>query len=179
MLKKWISILLILLLCVNSGGFILIFYQAQLSAKAQMFRSLQEGNYSSDDIVKFRLRGELLYRNGGGFLWKDAHEFEYNGQMYDIVKTVNNDGEIILYCLNDVSEAKVVAAFNNELNDLANGKLNNPKYRTSLLNLISQALCFKPFRLSGPEGKQKFSSDLRINIPNYITEIPSPPPKTA
>ncbi len=179
MLKKCISILLLFCLFVNSGGFIVVFYQAQSSARNQMFRSLREENYSSDEIVKFRVNSGLLYRNGAGFLWKDSREFEYKGQMYDIIKMVNDNDEVIIYCLNDISEAKIITAFNDELNDLANGKLNNSKYRTSLLNLISQALCLKPFLPKGPEGRQKFISEFHLNIFNYITDIPSPPPRTA
>ncbi len=144
-----------------------------------MQRSLRQGNYTADEVVKFKLSSNRLYRNGSGYLWKDSHEFEYHGIMYDIIKLVKYDDEVILYCLNDVSEAKIKAAFDNEVNDLANGKLNNSRYRTSLLNLISQAMCLNPFRLKCPAELQKFTAEFRLNIPHFIAEIPSPPPRTA
>jgi len=171
--------LLIFFLFINSGGFIIILYQAQQSARNQMFRSLREGNYAPDEVVLFKLRIDRLNKNGEGFLWKDSHEFEYKGQMYDIIKMVKDKNRVIIYCLNDISEAKIKAVFNNELTDLANGKLNNSKYTTSLLNLISYALCLNPFHLHCPAERQLFTAELRLNIPPYIKEIPSPPPRTA
>ncbi len=179
MLKKCVSILLITFLFINSGGFILLFYQAQNSVRHQMFRSLQNGDYTSDEVVTFRISSSRLNCSGDGFFWKDSHEFEYQGEMYDIIKMVPADGEIILYCLNDKSEAKIKAVFNNEINDLTNGKLNNSKYRTSLLNLISQALCLNPFLLESLEDRQEFKVYLGQSILHYVKEIPSPPPRKA
>jgi hypothetical protein len=178
-LKKCISILLIIFLLINTGGFIVIFYQAQYFARNQMFRSLREGDYAADEVVRFKLSSDHLNKNGDGFLWKDSHEFEYKGQMYDIIKMVEDNNQVIIYCLNDISEAKIKAAFNDELNDLANGKLNNPRYRTSLLNLISHALCLNLFQLHCPAERQKFTAELRLNLLHYIKEIPFPPPRTS
>ncbi len=171
--------MLIIFLFVNSGGFIIILYQAQNSARARMMRSLREGTYDPDEVVKFKLSSDRLYRNGGGFLWKDSREFEYDGVMYDIIKLVNYDDQVTIYCLNDVGEAKIKTACDSELNDLVNGRLNNSKYRTGLLNLIFQALCLNPFLLKCPAELQIFTAELRLNILHYIAETPSPPPRTA
>jgi hypothetical protein len=178
-LKKCISILLISFLIINSGGFVVIFYQAQHAAKAQMRRSILEGDYTADEVVKFRLVNELIYCDADGYSWKDTHEFEYKGVMYDIIRMVKDNDHVILYCLNDISEAKIKAAFHNELNDVANGRLNNSRYSTSLLNIISQALCLNSFALKSPEKQRKFTPECRQSISPFIKQIPSPPPKAA
>ncbi len=143
--------------------------------------AIQKGDYGANNSVKFRIHKEKLYINSDGFTWKDNSEFEYGGMLYDIIRIKEeDDGSFaVLYCLNDTAEQKIVKSFNDEVNALAGGKLNNSKYKTSLLNLISQALCLTPFLFNQPDGKQEYSSNNNTNVIPFRADIPTPPPKTA
>lgn len=40
-------------------------------------------------------------------LWEDDHEFEYQGQMYDVVEVEMEDGDYIYWCWHDTEEADI------------------------------------------------------------------------
>jgi hypothetical protein len=178
-LKKCLTILLALLLFINSGGFIIIFYQVQNSVKSKAEAYIRSGNYEKDKVVEFRLNKQELYSNVKRLVWKDKKEFEYNGTLYDIINIETNNNEVIIYCLNDVAESQIVKNFSQDINDLASGKLNNSKFKTSLVNLISQALFIFPFHLNKSADQQKYSNRFPVNILTVILENPVPPPKSA
>jgi hypothetical protein len=142
-----------------------------------MLMSIREGDFTIDKMVKFRIGKNEFRTNGNGFIWKDANEFEYNRMLYDVVKIVKEKEVFILYCLNDITEEKIVKTFNDEVNDLATGKISHSKYKTSLINLITQAVCFNPFQLTRPAVHRKYFSDNFMNPPAIVAEIPLPPPK--
>jgi hypothetical protein len=178
-LKKCLTILLALLLFINSGGFIIIFYQVQNSVKSKAEAYIRSGNYEKDKVVEFRLNKQELYSNVKGFVWKDNKEFEYKGTLYDIINIETNNHQVIIYCLNDIAESKIMKNFSQDINDLAAGKLNNSKYKTSLVNLISQALFIFPYHLTRSADQQKYLNHTPINILTVILDYPVPPPKSA
>ncbi len=178
-LKKCLTILLASFLFINSGGFIIIFYQVQNSVKSKAEEYINSGNYEKDKVVKFRLDKKELYSNVNGIVWKDKKEFEYNGALYDIISIESDSNEVIIYCLNDVAESKIVKNFSQDINDLAAGKLNNSKYKTSLVNLISQALFIFPFHFNRSADQQKYFNRYRLSLLTVILENPVPPPKSA
>ncbi len=143
-----------------------------------MLTAIQENTFGVTNSVKFRINKEKLYTNTDGFTWKDNSEFEFNGMLYDIIKTEVEGDYAILYCLNDITEQEIVKSFNDEVNALAGGKLNNSTYKTSLLNIISQALCINPFEIKQPDDKQQYLSNNTARIIPLPADIPTPPPKT-
>lgn len=178
-MKKCISISLVILLLINSGGFLVILYQAQCLAKYKMAIAIQKGDYGLNNYVKFRIHKEKLFTNSDGFTWKDNFEFEYNGMLFDIIRTEEHGSFAVLYCINDTTEQKIVQSFNDEVSALACEKLNKSIYKTSLLNLISQALCVNPFYFNQPDDKQKYLLKSNMHIISFPAIIPTPPPKTA
>ncbi len=171
--------MLVFFLFINSGGFIIIFYQVQSSVKTRMLSSIREGKYKIDQVVKLKLGKDKLYVNTDRITWKGENEFEYNGMLYDIIKIETDHNDVNLYCLSDLTEARIVRIFYYEVNDLASGKMNSSKYKTSLQNLISQALCLSPYKLIYPEDIQEYSSETFLHIPYSNIDIVSPPPKSA
>lgn len=176
-MKKCITILVAILLFINSGGFIIIFYQAQKSAKQEILCSIKDGKYKIRDIAQFRIDRTDIYRNINGFIWNDKNEFEYKGELYDIINLSAENNSLILFCINDITEEQIVKTFNNEINGLARGDLNNSKVKTSLLNLISQALIKNPADINQYYNYQPFNLIADENIILAYREIPSPPPK--
>ena len=176
-MKKCISILLIAFLFLNSGGFIIIFYQAQHSVKTKILFDIRKGSIPADKLVKFIIVKNQLHKNVDGIIWKEENEFVHNGMLYDVVKKVENSGRITLFCINDLTEEKIINNFNDEISDLASGKLSHSKYRTSLLNIISQALFLNAFDLPLTTNKQVLNSGYVPEILLVPIEIPFPPPR--
>jgi hypothetical protein len=169
--------LLILSLFINSGGFIIIFYQVHSSVKARMTADIRKGDYSIENVVQFRLAKDKLHTDANGFIWKEEHEFEYEGALYDIIKVKEENENVILFCLNDLAESQIIKNFSNEINDLARGKINNSKYKTSLINLILHALYINPYKLDLQNCRQKYFINTTLYIPACFIGILSPPPK--
>jgi hypothetical protein len=142
-----------------------------------MLASIRKGDIGAENTIKFRMDGGKLYKNVNGFNWKDAREFEYGGMMYDIIKILRDEGDVVLLCINDKTEERIIKAFNDEVNDLAAGRLNHSKYKTSLINLISQAVCANPFQLACPPVLSAHNPHNFLNPAAIIAEIPLPPPK--
>ncbi len=176
-MKKCITILLTILLFINSGGFIVIFYQVQKSAKEEMLVSIKTGNYKIREVVQFIINKEQYNKNINGFIWKDRNEFEYKEELYDIINISAKNDSLVLSCLNDFTEEQIVKTFNNEVNSLASGKINNSKIKTSLINLISQALLKNTFEFPRTSDEQKFYITSDDNTLLNEREIPTPPPK--
>jgi hypothetical protein len=176
-LKKFIDILLIFLLFINSGGFILVFYTQQLSVKEEIFSSIRRGNYAPSEIIYFTIYKDQLYEDTENFVWNDKSEFEYDGKLYDIIRIVVKDNKLVLYCLNDLAEEKIAKSFEGELNRLVTDAPNDSKVKTSLFNLISQALIYHKYELLPPLNGQRLNYSARESILKYYTKVHLPPPK--
>lgn len=176
-MKKCVSILLAVLLFVNSGGFIIIYYQLLHSAKNEMLFSISEGTYNSAEVIKFRIPERQYQNNINGFLWITSKEFQYSNCLYDIITISKEKDSFVLICINDKAEEKILKSFHNELNGLARGDIYNPKVKTSLLNLVSQALIKNTFDLMVRPFEQKVFSVSAENILLSEIEIPFPPPR--
>ena len=169
--------MLAILLFINSGGFIILFYSQQLSIKEGISSSIRRGDFTPSEIIYFTFNKDFLYKNKDVFLWNDKNEFEYKGKMYDVIKLVEKDSVCVLSCLNDISEEKILKSFAGEFNRLVTDNPKDSKTRTCLFNLISQALIYNKFELF-PSFKQKKLNQLYWeNISSSEIEIPSPPPK--
>ena len=176
-MKKCITILLTILLFINSGGFIVIYYQVQKSVKQEILSNIREGNLIPDKIEKFRIRKEDLNKTINGFIWSDENEFEYRGRLYDILSIEESDDYFILSVLNDRAEEKIVKSFNDEITQLASGKLNDSRVKTSIVNLISQALVNNVFCLKISFYQYNYFSASAEKILLNDIKIPVPPPK--
>jgi hypothetical protein len=176
-LKKCGNILLAFLLFVNSGGFVIVFYSQQLSVKDEIFTSISKSGYAPSEIDYFTIRKDVLYIDGNGFMWNDKKEFEYNGRMYDVIRTVENDTDCVLYCLNDLAEEKLLKSFAGEFNRLVTDDPKDVRVRTILSNLISQALINTEFEVLPSINGQKYNQPGSKSIIRPYIEIPSPPPK--
>jgi hypothetical protein len=165
------------MLFINSGGFIIIYYQLLHSAKKEMLFSISEGTYKSEEVIKFKIPRGQYHNNKNGFLWKTSKEFQYSNRLYDIITVSKEKDSLVLICINDKAEEKILKSFHNELNGLARGDINNSRVKTSLLNLVSQALTKNSFDLLVKPFEQKLFSFSAENILLSEIEIPSPPPR--
>ena len=176
-MKKCISLFVAILLFINSGGFIILFYQLQQHVKKEILSSIREGEYNVNEVARFVLSKKDLNKNVNGYVWENAHEFKYRGRLYDIINISYKNDTAYLNCVNDITEEKLVKSFNDEVNQLASGKLNSSKIKTSLINLISQALLKNSSGLSLWQDNRRFPDNFVENILLSESKIPTPPPR--
>ncbi len=149
----------------------------QKSVKQEILSNIKEGNFISDKIEKFRIKKDCFNKTINGFIWSDENEFEYRGRLYDILSIEESDDCFILSVLNDIAEEKIVKSFNDEINQLASGNLNDSRVKTSIVNLISQALVNNVFSLEISFYQCSYFSASAGKILFNDIKIPVPPPK--
>ena len=169
--------MLAFLLFINSGGFIIVFYSQQLSVREEIFSSIKTGDYSPSELIRFSIKKDLLYKDKNGFKWNDKKEFEYNNRMYDVIRVSENDSEFVLYCLNDLAEEEILKSFARDFNRFVTDDPKDSKSKTSLFNLISQALLYNKFEFSPSTKEQELNQAASETIIKFYIKIPSPPPK--
>jgi hypothetical protein len=121
-LKRFYSILLLLCL-IAPVVFIYARLQSEKNAirkqvKRQMIAGMDREKlvcltFSFDDAVK-------------QIKWEHSREFEFEGQMYDVVETVTHQGMVSYWCWPDNEETEV----NRSLNNLVCGRMSNDPRRT-------------------------------------------------
>ncbi|MEZ4805563.1 MAG: hypothetical protein R2852_08805 [Bacteroidia bacterium] len=101
--KSFISVLVLVIL-LQSGVFsILAIYsvrQHKLAVKQMMKAELKNGLHDGL-LLKF---SSTQLRNAH---WEHSKEFILRGEKYDVVKSVNEDGEKVFYCIHDKREKEL------------------------------------------------------------------------
>jgi hypothetical protein len=132
---------------------------------------------SEKELIEFLVFNKDDILNGKvNFGWIDSREFEYNGDMYDIVKKEENDKQIFLYCINDSKEEKLDKEFSKNVEETTTNKKQKPNDNNPIKTLISEAVCLVSSKL--------MDADNLAYMPNYFRtyssiwkEIATPPPK--
>jgi hypothetical protein len=174
--KKFWSILLILCLMLPATGTIIYLHfqkkQVKKSVKKQIIAGIDKNalvllKFSSEDI-------KALLR------WEHSREFEYNGQMYDVIETVYRNDSVYYWCWWDYEETLLNKKLN-KLTCIAFGKDPGQKEKQHQLISFYKSLFFSD---SGFELKIFSTAGiLNFNFSNRILKVcfppPIPPPKSS
>ena len=166
LMRKYISILLLLIFLYNFGGYYLWFrvlqYNIQEENKQETTKGLKEKDLS---LIIVPLNDQ------SNICWTEKNEeFIYKGEMYDIVKTKTDSQHKYFYCINDTNEKLLIANFN---------KSHNSKKDTD--KIIKSTLDFKYLTQKISISDNTFHSDfifptIDLIYKSNIVEISSPPP---
>jgi len=111
-------------------------------------------------------------------LWKHSKEFEYNGQMYDVVESLIQGDSIFYWCWWDCIETKLSQQLN-DLVDIALGNSEQQKHHQKQPTAFCKSLycenfqslmCFMPSRKKGLAKP----SDLTYQRSLFPPEVPPP-----
>jgi len=70
--------------------------------------------------------------------WENSHEFSYGGEMYDVIDKKNENGELVILCINDKQESRLIKEYE-KINIGAQGAPSSKNKSTVLLKLIGSA----------------------------------------
>jgi len=101
-LKKIVSILLLLALWLSSIGYFHIFRMIQADIRHEIKKHLEQ-NIPDSELTRIT----FSVSDKPEWIRKDK-EFRYMGQMYDIVRTGEENGLTVYYCIDDVDESLLV-----------------------------------------------------------------------
>ncbi len=167
MLRKFISIILILLFLFYSAGICLVFHFIRYTVREEIEEEIKRGLEESDLSVI-----TIYDTDREGIDWiRPGKEFRYKGEMYDVVKTRTTDHKKYLYCINDTREKQLVDDFKNHF-----------KRRKKTEGKVKRLFTKIYFCQKTSFGCQIFSSDIFFNSMVDFYEpinikVPLPPPK--
>ena len=110
--------------------------------------------------------------------WKHSKEFEYDGEMYDVVQVIESEDSLQYYCWWDHKETALNRTLNKTLYATMNKDNENKKHQNNwiswLKNIVpSENLCLNPIEFKG-HLKWRFYSESLTDL----SLIPlTPPPK--
>ncbi|MCL5030214.1 MAG: hypothetical protein M1480_14480 [Bacteroidetes bacterium] len=172
-MKKYLSIMLIFLIALNSFGFYLVFGYLYLNCKI-------ESGIAIDKINK-KHSGELtlfILDNHSESGWLNDDELIVNNHHYDVVKKETISDKIYVYCLKDEKEDKV----SNEFYSLNNIYDNNPSHSKNISDLLLDKLIknfLSPHLFYFNYHSLSYSSSCIDNISYKVPfkNVLSPPPE--
>jgi len=110
--------------------------------------------------------------------WENDHEFEYNQNMYDVVKREQSGNHLIYWCYQDVEESLINEQLGELFSYLSGGHSTRPETRHLLEKVFKKLYC-------STRGEETLfiSSTLISKTPSQpgfcsesSTEVPTPPP---
>lgn len=147
-----------------------------------MFQNIREHKNLVEDLIAFKILKTNLFTDKNGIIWEGKNEFTNKNNLYDVVEIEEDQtdkGYVIVYAINDKQEENLVRTFDNLINELITEHSNNPKIRTILFNLISQALPKVAFSLLPVEQSYSIPFQLTLFLTSIKSDILTPPPKSA
>ena len=178
-LKKFLSILLIIIFTFNSAGFVLVFLYSQKIIKKEM-KNLVLQNIPQEEQTRFVKYKDISRSNINFILEIEDKEIRVNNQLFDIIRVVENGNSITYLCVQDDKEENLIGKFGNHIDDnIINCKnilKDNLLKALKILNLEILLNNIKPVITSG------FILLKLINPEESIISLkitpPAPPPRT-
>lgn len=171
LLKRIVAVSFLLVIFTSQTAYYFLYiyhqYEARSERQRELLASLPDGQL--EIIIEENYRNRLYWKEYG-------KEFQLNGEMYDVIRTKEVDGRVLLYCLRDHEEKKVLdnlakyvrhANHKNNNSSKSFAKITTADYEASRNELLPGVSCFL---------KLDYASFSATIISPY-REILVPPPK--
>ncbi len=166
-MRKYISVLLLVLFLFVSNGYYLYFKYLQHTIRQEIKYEIRRGIDETELTVITILKDEE-----NEIYWTEKNtEFKYKGAMYDIVKTEVKNNKTIYYCINDVKEQQLFTHFT---------KQNSSQNRTliELRKVISNKYFPESYSINNSVKEMvKHFATYQFIYKSIAIEILSPPPQ--
>lgn len=127
--------LLGLMFFINQGAFVQ-FKVRQYQVKKEIKHRIKAGIPQQElDVIKVPLEWEK--EKNKDFKWIEGHEFRYKGEMYDVVKSEQHEGETWYYCIKDEKEKALFVELDEMVaRKIAHDKTNDDWATASFVSLV-------------------------------------------
>jgi len=133
-MRRIISISLLLIVFIAHVGYYFIYSYQQYKVRQTVKRQLL--NAMPDSFFQV-----IVAHQNASFSWEEeGREFYQDGQMYDVVKSVEQNGKLLLYCINDKKEDELLRNMGNAANS---GSSNMAKQilKVQLTDIPQEVVC--------------------------------------
>ena len=111
--------------------------------------------------------------------WLEDHEFRYQGQMYDVVRSYTSNDTSYFYCINDKQEEHLFSALDKHIGQHSKKTdANSSKALNIYKNIIRDFVINTKISIR-PVSWYLLFSNVQVNIPTWFSkDIPTPPPES-
>lgn len=162
----------------NITGYYVAYIALIVKAKEEM-RSFIENSEDYSQMTRLVFHFENGDIKDKDFSFMDEDEFEYKGNMYDVVKSEIKDGFIYFYCINDKAEETINQALQKHIQDNFSTDSPSQKNMSAIFkNVLKKCISNFNFQELKISGEETLAVDLGIlSLPDIICDISPPPPK--
>lgn len=173
--KKILSLILIVLLLLNSGVYVLLYFSSLKFVK-KTIHYLIENNGLKEELIILSISKNDIEKNIVKFEWVEDKEFRFNGMMFDVKKDLSDSDSLRFLCYMDEHENLLEKLFNRFSDSNKNNSSNQPIKLTftPFLGLFFQETeC-----LNNLYELATFSFSNQIFLIHNYQEVLTPPPQS-
>ncbi|MEZ4937004.1 MAG: hypothetical protein R2799_05370 [Crocinitomicaceae bacterium] len=144
-------------------------YKIRKQVKKEIIQGIDK-----EELVKIRLSFEEFVKE---LEWEHSKEFEYKGQMYDIVSAEFDGEHIIFYCWPDNEETVLNQQLTAALEDLLGGNQERNKNKRSYLKILKSLYLEDASILLSSINQatlEIISKPFNLRNPNFSPDTPPP-----
>jgi hypothetical protein len=109
--KKVLATLILVVFLFNVGGYYLLFWGLDVSAKAKLAQRLNADDYSELETFEFKIPLNIPYPIQDRGFDRVAGEFEFNGEFYELVKQKYENDTLHIVCVKNKAKQKLTQVF--------------------------------------------------------------------
>lgn len=173
--KKILNLILIVLLLLNSGVYVLLYFSSLKFVK-KTIHYLIENNGLKEELIILSISKNDIEKNIVKFEWVEDKEFRFNGIMFDVKKDLSDSDSLRFLCYMDEHENLLEKLFNRFSDSNKNNSSNQPLKLTftPFLGLFFQETeC-----LNNLNELATFSFSNQIFLIHNYQEVLTPPPQS-
>lgn len=142
-MKKGFAILLSAFILLQSGVMTFHYALRVSGHKKRISKALHSGQFDSKLLA-------IRSSETRDLKWENEHEFVFNNEKYDIVKTSYQNGELVYHCINDKDEKQLIGKMAGS--EKKSGEMDEILKKFNLqMNASFPAVLFKPTDAAGKE----------------------------
>jgi len=165
-LKRFFSIVLIIIVLLNTMGYYVIFVGLQYKHDAAIIKKLDTDHYDAFQTVTLKLPISVPYRIDDENFTRVNGVIEHNGEHYRLVKQKYANDTLTVICIRDVERKKInedMADYVKGFTDKASGRHNNVKQTITFIK------DFLPHFLAVASATNGWESDIQhITFPEPL-----------
>ena len=176
---KLIALLITVLFLYNSLGYLFLYFPASHLIKYFVDKAIKENNIKPEDLSILAFKLSDLKNNKYDFIWKKpGKEFRFNDNMYDIEDKVVC-GDSVYYTVYYDHKENILE----ELFSLQQADNKKDKSPSSVQRVLLIGLYYEHIKNYFIDLQDINTSNLLLNkneavFHNYISDVPTPPPRS-
>jgi hypothetical protein len=178
-LKKLIAIFLVFLLLFNAMGIYGLLQGLRYKSTLDLVQRLDDHQYSAEETILLTVPIEVPYAQNDADYERVNGEFEYQGEVYRLVKQKYQSGTLFLVCIKDHQTGRIQQALTDYVKTFTDKPVDSKHSGKIVVDFVKD---FLPTMISMDITITGWNHDLSFDIIEYNTlerpfNIASPPPR--